>query len=250
MLSLYLVDSATVLEPGARLRIEGDEAHHISRVARHRVGDQIWISNGQGQRATVSIEEVDRSHVGVVIEDVATSGIPRVELRVIQALTKSDRTHECVELLVAAGVDLIQPWRAERSIGKWDQSNSPRKWSEWVNAAVKQSRRDRIPRLEGFTDDISLALASRSESEIFFALHEEARETLDTGLRARWQERIDAATSITLIIGPEGGLSERELAELDEVGVTQLRLGTPILRSAHAGAIALTSLQASFGLWR
>ena len=196
------------------------------------------------------IEGIDRRHVDVVIEDLVVSQKPRVELRVIQALTKSDRAHECVELLVAAGVDEIQPWRAERSIGKWDRDNSPEKWREWVNAAVKQTRRDRIPRLQSLVDVISSALASRSESEIFLALHEEAMETLDSGLLPQWKKRIDGATSITLIIGPEGGLSERELAVLDEAGVDQLRLGRPILRSAHAGAIALTSLQASFGLWR
>jgi len=250
VLSLYLVDSSVALEPGAHLRIEGDEAHHISRVARHRVDERIWISNGQGTRATVRIEGIDRRHVDVVIEDLVVSQKPRVKLRVIQALTKSDRAHECVELLVAAGVDEIQPWRAERSIGKWDHDNSPEKWREWINAAVKQTRRDQIPRLQSLIDEVSPALSSRSESEIFLALHEEATETLDSGLLPRWKKRIDGATSITLIIGPEGGLSERELTLLNEAGVDQLRLGTPILRSAHAGAIALTSLQAGFGLWR
>ena len=102
MLSLYLVDTGTVLASGSRLRIEGDEAHHISRVSRHRVEDRIWISNGEGQRATARIESIDRTLVDVVIEDVSTSEKPRISLRVIQALTKSVRAHECIELLVAA----------------------------------------------------------------------------------------------------------------------------------------------------
>ncbi|MFM8841618.1 MAG: RsmE family RNA methyltransferase [Actinomycetota bacterium] len=250
MLSLYLVDTGTVLASGSRLRIEGDEAHHISRVARHRVDDRIWISNGEGQRATARIESIDRTLVDVVIEDVATSEKPRISLRVIQALTKSDRAHECIELLVAAGVDQIQPWRAERSIGKWDPANSPAKWREWIKAAVKQTRRDRIPILQPFIDNLSSSLPSQGEKEIIFLLHEEATESLDSGLQEQLQKRIDLATGITLIIGPEGGISERELMQLREVGVRELRLGTPILRSAHAGAIALTSLQASFGLWR
>jgi len=250
MLSLYLVDPDIALAPGSRIRIDGDEGHHIARVARHGVDERIWISNGQGQRATVRIESLDKAAVNVVVEDVATSQAPRIELRAIQALTKSDRAHECVELLVAAGVDQIQPWRAERSIGKWDQANSPAKWSEWVKAAVKQTRRDRIPRIEPFIDEIAPALTSRSENEIIFALHEEGSESLDSDLRGLWQSRLEACTRITLVIGPEGGLSERELEKLNESGIPLLRLGTPILRSAHAGAIALTSLQASFGLWR
>lgn len=250
MLSLYLVDPSVALEPGARLRIEGDEAHHITRVARHKIDERIWISDGEGTRATVRIEGIDRNHVDLVVEDIEVAQLPRVELRVIQALTKSDRAHECVELLVAAGVDQIQPWRAERSIGKWDPSSSPQKWGEWIKAAVKQTRRNRVPRLQRFLDDLSSVVSSQGESEIFFALHEDAAETLDSGLLAKWEQRLEGATSITLIIGPEGGLSERELTVLDEAGVGQLRLGTPIFRSAHAGAVALTSLQASFALWR
>lgn len=90
----------------------------------------------------------------------------------------------------------------------------------------------------------------KDPSQLFITLHEEGSLHLDRALFETMQESVAAASVITLIIGPEGGLSDRELELLDSAGVLRVQLGRPIFRSAHAGAIALASLQASFGLWR
>ena len=82
------------------------------------------------------------------------------------------------------------------------------------------------------------------------ALHEGAKISLDGEVAEEMREAISAVSRITLIIGPEGGLSESELTLLDSSQISRIRLGSPILRSAHAGAIALTALQAGFALWR
>lgn len=251
MLSLYLLPASTKLEVGSRLTVDGDEGHHISRVARHKVGEQIHLSDGEGVRARASIEAVGRDSVTVLIEEITVSEPAKVSLCVVQALTKSDRAHECLELLVAAGVDEIVPWQAERSIGKWDPQSSSGKWEQWIKAAVKQTRRDRVPHLRPYLRDLDRFIAGqRSDSEVILALDESATEVLDSVLFERLRDAISLASRITLIIGPEGGLSERELELLDSLQVAKVRLGTPIFRSAHAGAIALASVQASFALWR
>lgn len=248
MLSLYLVPEETSLQSGALLTIEGDEAHHIVKVARHRIGERIWVTNGVGVRATLLIENASERQVHGIVESITIEEVPPVRIRVIQALTKSDRAHECIELLVAAGVDEIVPWRAERSIGKWDTKASPEKWNQWIKGAVKQSRRVWIPSCEPYLEELSLL--PESDDELFFAFHEEADASLDSELLGKWRSRIESARRVTLIIGPEGGLSERELAELERIRIPQLRLGSPVFRSAHAGAIAATALQATFALWR
>lgn len=65
----------------------------------------------------------------------------------MQAITKSDRNKEMLELITVAGVDRIIPWQADRCISKW-QSNSYDKWSTSIKEASKQSRRVNLPKLE------------------------------------------------------------------------------------------------------
>lgn len=250
MLSLYLVPEGTEFRVGAQLNIDGDEAHHMVKVARHRAGERVWVTNGSGERGTFLIESIDPKSVSGIIEEVAKSERHPVRLRVVQGLTKSDRAHECIELLVAAGVDEIQPWGADRSIGKWDPIESSRKWEQWIRAAVKQTRRDRLPLCAPFQSSLSEILGQVKKDEIVVGFHEVASNTLDSALHDEWKFEDGKITQVTMIIGPEGGLSEREVEELDRLSIPMLRLGTPIFRSAHAGAIALTALQASFALWR
>ena len=250
MLSLYLIPPESPLSQGTRVTIEGDEAHHMVKVARHRVGERVWLSTGSGDRATFLIESLDSKSVAGIVEEVVKSERHPVKLRVIQGLTKSDRAHECIELLVAAGVDEIVPWGADRSIGKWDPSESPRKWEQWVRAAVKQTRRDRIPITTPFQSEVSEILGEANKKEIVIGLHESASLTFDSGLKDQWRLEPNEITRVTLIIGPEGGLSEREVEVLQQLSIPLLRLGGPVLRSAHAGAIALAALQASLAIWR
>ena len=251
MLSLYLLPErdfeAESIRPGARLSIDGDEAHHIAKVARHHVGEEISISDGRGSRATVLIEAIARSAVEVAVEEISRSEGPKIRLRVIQALTKSDRANECVELLVGAGVDEIIPWQAERSIGKWDAKNSPEKWRSWIRSAVKQSRRDRIPLLGDLVQQPSF---SSSEGEILVVFDENATSSFDAAFARSIESGIASLRTITVVIGPEGGLTEREVEALSEQGALITRLGSPILRSAHAGAVALIAVQASLSIWR
>lgn len=251
MLSLYLLPEqrfhTKAIVPGVRLRIDGDEAHHIAKVARHHEGDRILISDGRGVRATVVIEAIDRKAVEVVVEEITRSEDPKVRLRVIQALTKSDRANECVELLVGAGVDEIIPWQAERSIGKWDATSSPEKWRSWIRSAVKQTRRDRIPRL---ADLFQLSSLTKREDEAVVVFDEGASSPFDAAFAQEMESRFAPARTITVVIGPEGGLSEREVAALREQGALIARLGVPILRSAHAGAAALIAVQAALSIWR
>ena len=246
MLSLYLVPGEALPDIGSSLRIDGDEAHHIARVARHRIGEEILVSDGEGSRARATIVQIDRDSVQVRIEEKSHSNPATIRFRVIQALTKSDRAHECVDLLVAAGVDEIVPWSAERSIGKWDSASSYEKWLGWIRSAVKQTRRDRIPKLEPVQTDPSFA---PSQDELILAFDENADVRLDGKWATSQLEGLASLRTISLVIGPEGGLSNREIERLESSGAYVVRLGTPILRSAHAGAIALSAVQAALSIW-
>jgi 16S rRNA (uracil1498-N3)-methyltransferase len=156
-------------------------------------------------------------------------------------LTKSDRNKEMLELVTVAGVDRIIPWQAERSISKW-QSNSYDKWTSSIKEAGKQSRRVNLPQLEklmrakDITDQISA-------SDCILVFHESANEKFSD------LDISQSTSSIYLVIGPEGGITDTELEIFKSKGGNLVRLGEPVLRSAHAGFAALASIQTKLGRW-
>jgi 16S rRNA (uracil1498-N3)-methyltransferase len=146
-----------------------------------------------------------------------------------------------LELVTVAGVDRIIPWQAERSISKW-QSNSYDKWTSSIKEAGKQSRRVNLPKLEKLmsakeiTDQISA-------SDCILVFHESANEKFSD------LDISQSASSIYLVIGPEGGITDTELEIFKSKGGKLVRLGEPVLRSAHAGFAALASIQTKLGRW-
>jgi len=238
VLSLFFVDK---LSGGQTQTLESDEAHHAIKVMRLKTGEEIKISDGEGNWVSGPISEVGKKNLKI---DVTASGIEaskKPELVLVQALTKSDRNKEMLELVTVAGVDRIIPWQAERSISKW-QSNSYDKWTSSIKEAGKQSRRVNLPKLEklmsakDITDQISA-------SDCILVFHESANEKFSD------LDISQSASSIYLVIGPEGGITDTELEIFKSKGGKLVRLGEPVLRSAHAGFAALASIQTKLGRW-
>jgi 16S rRNA (uracil1498-N3)-methyltransferase len=159
----------------------------------------------------------------------------------VQAVTKSDRNKEMLELVTVAGVDRIIPWQAERSISKW-QSNSYDKWSTSIKEASKQSRRVNLPKLEKIMSARQI-VDQISTSDQIIVFHEGATEKFSD------LEISQDVSNIYLIIGPEGGITDIELEIFKTKGGNLVRLGEPVLRSAHAGFAALASIQTKLGRW-
>jgi 16S rRNA (uracil1498-N3)-methyltransferase len=164
-------------------------------------------------------------------------------LVIVQALPKSDRVKEAIEILVESGVDLIIPWQSERSISKW-QKDSLSKWQSVATAATKQSRRFRVPEIiEQFS--LSELLEIESEKSAIVVMHESAEVKISSVVTRKFAE----LNEIVIVIGPEGGLTENELALLQGAGAHIVGLGPEVFRSAHAGGAALSAVSALIGRW-
>jgi len=238
VLSLFFVDK---LSSGQTQTLESDEAHHAIKVMRLKTGEEIKISDGEGNWVSGPISEVGRKNLKI---DVTASGIEaskKPELVLVQALTKSDRNKEMLELVTVAGVDRIIPWQAERSISKW-QSNSYDKWTSSIKEAGKQSRRVNLPKLEKLMSAREIT-QQISASDCILVFHESANEKFSA------LDISQNASSVYLIIGPEGGITDTELEIFKSKGGNLVRLGEPVLRSAHAGFAALASIQTKLGRW-
>ncbi|HET7397299.1 MAG TPA: 16S rRNA (uracil(1498)-N(3))-methyltransferase [Intrasporangium sp.] len=243
---LFLGDPETVRAAarGDVLLLDGEEGRHAATVVRLRPGERFFVADGAGRRVLAEAETVDRSAVRGRVLEVEDEPAPAVRLVLVQALAKGDRDEQAVEAATELGVDEIVPWQAERSVVVWRPDRVERALAKWVavvTRACKQSRRSRMPVVSPPVTAGSLADRVR-ESALALVLHEEATEPLAT-------VALPAAGDVLVVVGPEGGISGRELDALVAAGARPVRLGRTILRASSAGPAALAVLSGA-GRWR
>ena len=226
--------------------IDGDEGHHAATVLRIEVGEEILISDGRGNWAEAVVVERSKKSISCEITKSGAIGPVAIKLTCIQALPKSDRVKETLELLTEAGVDQIIPWSASKSIAKWsDKASGLQKWQTQVRESSKQARRFRIPEVIDLRSTNELKERCR-DFDLILVFHESANisfTNLISGLE------VSAYKNIAVVIGPEGGISESEIEIFESVGGKLVKLGVPVFRSAHAGVAALAAIQTAFKMW-
>lgn len=224
-----------------RFRLIGHIGHHIARVLRAVPGEEILLSDGKGYWSRVSIIGVEKNAVDLAVLETGFQQPRDISITVVQGITKGDRTRENIELLVQAGVDRIVPWKASRSIGKLP--DGVEKLRIAVIEAGKQSRRYYLPKVEDVVDMDKLQAILRS-ADLSIVLEAHTEKKLSEVVNKNHH-----LTSIVLVIGPEGGITDSELEKMEEAGAIPAKLGRTILRSAHAGIAAVSALSVALGLW-
>ena len=238
MLTLFFSDQ---ISTGQRQILEDEEAHHAIKVLRLNTGEIIKISDGVGNWVSGPIVEIAKKELFISITERGEIQAVKPELVLVQAIIKSDRNKEMLELAVEAGVDRIIPWQSERSISKW-QSDSEQKWQIGIKQSCKQARQIKLPQLMQVMSTADV-ITSISEGGFGVVFHEVAS--------TKFSELIipNSQSSVYLVIGPEGGISEQELLSFQNNGSKVVRLGDTVLRSAHAGFAALSAVQTKLGRW-
>ena len=238
MLTLFFTDQ---ISNGSTQTLDKEEAHHAIKVLRLKLGEVIKISDGVKKWVSGPIIEISKKDLTISVSEKGEFEEKFPELVLVQAVTKSDRNKEMLELVVEAGVDRIIPWQAERSISKW-QSDSAQKWEISIKEACKQARQIRLPKLMPMLTTAGVVqLLSKDAQAIVF--HESAAE------KFAQLQLTDSLKSIFLVIGPEGGISPSELSIFENGGGKIFRLGETVLRSAHAGFAAISAVQTKLGRW-
>ncbi|WDF31892.1 16S rRNA (uracil(1498)-N(3))-methyltransferase [Arthrobacter agilis] len=237
---------------GAAFILGGDEGRHAATVRRLTVGERIDISDGDGARLGGVIAAVGAGTVELVIETTERDPSPRHRLVLVQALAKGGRDEQAVEAATELGVDAVVPWHAERSIVRWrgDKAEKGRqKWATLVGAASKQSRRSFVPEVHPVLDTAGLAVWAASIDHVL-VLHEDADLALAGRAVAIGAEpTAEGPVTTAVVVGPEGGISDTEVARLAAAGAGTVRLGPHVLRSSSAGPAALVLLNQLLGRW-
>ncbi|BBH66577.1 ribosomal RNA small subunit methyltransferase E [Actinoplanes sp. OR16] len=238
---LFLVDS---LPAEATYTLDGPEGHHAATVQRLRAGEALILADGRGGTATAQVTAVAKGSVDMTIGERAFQPAPDPLLVVVQGIAKGDRGELAVQAMTETGVDEIVPWAASRSVAQWrgDRGHKARdKWAATAREAAKQARRPWLPTVAGDPDCSTKQVAARlAGAAAAFVLHEEATERLT-------RVPLPSAGEIVLVVGPEGGISDAELAAFPDA--TPVRLGDAVLRTSTAGVAALSVLSSRLGRW-
>ena len=235
---------------GSIYLLGGTEGRHAGVVQRRGAGERVDVVDGAGVRLVGSVGTVGPDGVRVVVAERLEEPVPGVALVLVQALAKGDRDELAIEAATEVGVDAVLPWQAERSIVVWRADRAAKSRARWqgtVRAATKQSRRARMPVVELAVDGRGLTTRARAvvaAGGVVLVLHEEA----DTALAAAV---LPSATGleVLVVVGPEGGISDREIASLTDAGAQPVRLGPHVLRTSTAGPVALALLSQRLGRW-
>jgi 16S rRNA (uracil1498-N3)-methyltransferase len=236
MFTLFFVEDLPTTVGGS-YEFANDDANHAIRVLRMQEGAEFMLSDGKGTWSQVVATEVKKKSMQVRVMDSGFQAPLATTITVVQALPKGDRAKEAIELLTEAGVDRIVPWASARSIGKGSD-----KFAVTAREASKQSRRFRIPEVTDLATTAQICEAIKL-SDLAIAFHESATDKLSDQVSSHNVEHL------LIIIGPEGGLTDEEIAVFTEAGAKVALMGRPIMRSAHAGIAAVSAVSALLKVW-
>lgn len=240
---LFLADVGDGAAGGGRIVLTGDEGRHAARVRRLGVGEPVLVGDGLGTVCACTVAAVVPDGLELDVVDRRTVPAPDPRLVVVQALAKGERSELAVEVLTELGADEIVPWAASRSVVQWRGERGAKaraRWASTAREAAKQSRRAWMPVIADLAS--TAAVAARIATCAGLVLHESASARLASAA-------LPGSGELVVVVGPEGGVADEELAAFTGAGAVAVRMGEPVLRTSTAGAAALAVLSARLGRW-
>ena len=213
------------------IELRGDEVHHISKVLRHKSGDQIHFTNGAGKLFKVELIQV--SGKSLVCKQIESKSYPNPYFSSISLaigiMKQRDRLEFAIEKAVEIGVGRIILFNADRS----ERSNiKESRIQSIIEAAMKQSLQVYLPEL----------VIARSVDEVLelnfghpLVAHEQVQESQS-------MSQLTSKDPVVLFVGPEGGFSDREIDLLNQKSAAIIGLGDNRLRAETASLVFLTQI--------
>ncbi|WCN38731.1 16S rRNA (uracil(1498)-N(3))-methyltransferase [Aneurinibacillus uraniidurans] len=225
--------------------ITGDDVNHIVRVMRNRVGDEVICCNGQGRDVRGAIEaiEPDAVHIRIVEEGLKNRELP-VQVTIAQGLPKGDKMEWVIQKGTELGAFSFCAFTSSRTVVKLDAKKEAKRLERWqkiAKEAAEQSHRSVVPQIENVQSWREL-LASASGFH-YAVLAYEKEESATFG---RVLADMTPGSKLLVVIGPEGGFDEKEVAEAEAAGFAAVSLGKRILRAETAPLYALSCVSYRF----
>ena len=230
--------------------IEGSDVNHIRNVLRMTPGEKITVSSGaDGKEYFCEISRLleDQVVAEILEQKEASSELPS-KLALFQGLPKSDKMELIIQKAVELGAYEVIPMATHRAVVKLDQKKEESKRKRWnaiAESAAKQSKRTVIPEVTkvfSFREAVTYAVETYDVCLIPYECAEGMEQT--RAILAK----VQPGTSAAILIGPEGGFEESEIAYAQEKGVRPITLGHRILRTETAGLAVLSALMLQLDL--
>jgi 16S rRNA (uracil1498-N3)-methyltransferase len=236
---LYVAERIAV---GQELRLGDEAARYLGRVLRLRAGDNVQVFNGEDGEWSATIAKFGRDRVTLAVHDfVREAEAASLRIRLVQGISRGERMDFVVQKATELGIDRITPVLTDHGVVKLDAERAAKRRQHWrrvARSACEQSGRVRPPDVDAplpLNDWLGTARGSAT-TDLILAPHAGTRFA-----------NLDApAAGLCLLIGPEGGFSEREYDDAGVAGFEFVSLGPRILRTETAALAAIAIAQ---GLW-
>lgn len=223
-------------------------AQHV-RVLRLAVGDAVTLFDGDPNKsvgeAAAIIKLIDKKSVVVEISVWRSrSAESSLDISLMQALALGDKMDLIVQKAVELGATEVVPLRAARATVKLDADRAEKRVLHWNAVAVsacEQCGRNRVPSVTDIRSLDSAVTQGLTQGRRLAILHPDGGESLTS-----WAAQTPDAP-LALLVGPEGGFTDQEIAQAVSLGVTKVTFGPRVLRTETAGLAALAALQAVLG---
>lgn len=231
---------ATPLQSHQEVHLDQQASEHVLKVLRLRKGATLILFDGRGAQYQGVLEQTAKHDAVVTVREAEqASAESHLHLTLAQSVSKGDRMDYTIQKAVELGVSRIIPLLTERTVVHLSGERLQRRLQHWQSIiihACQQCGRNILPGLESVTplqeflhrgDGVRLVLNHRA-SESLKDVHPDGQ-------------------SVTLLIGPEGGLSEAEVEQAQDSGFTGIRMGPRIMRTETAAVAAISAIQTLWG---
>ncbi|MFE8696741.1 16S rRNA (uracil(1498)-N(3))-methyltransferase [Cytobacillus sp. FJAT-53684] len=234
-----------------RFCIIGEDVHHIVRVMRMKENDQIICVDPLKKAAICTIAEItDEQVVAEVVQWIEKSSELPIDITIVSGLPKGDKLEWIIQKGTELGAYKFLPFISARSVVKWDEKKAAKKidrWQKIAKEAAEQSHRTSLPEVMSPLQIKSLLKISEGYNHKLIAFEEEAKQG-EASVLSKTLAKIEKGQSLMIVFGPEGGLTEQEVALLKENGFESCGLGPRILRTETAPLYALSAVSYHFEL--
>lgn len=228
----------TPLIIGDELTLDSYATHHLTKVLRFPQGQSITLFNGDGFNYTAEVLKAKKDCVVKLISKEENLSESKLNLTLAQGVAKGEKMDFLIQKAVELGVSTIIPILTERCVVKLKGEKLQKRQSHWQKIAIgacEQSGRSIVP--EVLSPIVIDELLQRPTTN-GFVLHHRAEQTLlDT----------PSTSEATILIGPEGGLSDKEISKATEAGYQPLLLGSRVLRTETASLAVIANMQLLWG---
>jgi 16S rRNA (uracil1498-N3)-methyltransferase len=242
-MSLKRLYVAQGLTAGSELRLGDEAARYLGRVLRLHVGDTIRVFNGDDGEWSAEIRQLGKNDMTLMVNDnIECRSESGLHVHLVQGISRGERMDFVVQKATELGVRRITPVLTHYGVVRLDTRRAQKRRDHWqrvAESACEQSGRIRPPLIDAplaLNDWLGTASGSDGKDLILKPGAKNALGALD-----------ESPTRICLLIGPEGGFSDREYDDADTAGFTAVTLGPRILRTETAAVAAIAIAQSRWG---